>query len=96
MDWTMYLASVSVCMGEMLLLSWQLAAPIHLSTLTKIHQAAGPPVCLSPSAAGHGTNKLRIRTANHLQCRVQTLCHGRVPRGSPPKEGGGMGITPSH
>ena len=61
----------SVCSGggggspHMLLLSWQWAASIHFSPLTKIHKAAvlAPPVSVCPSEEGRGINPLPIHTA---------------------------------
>ena len=70
----------------MLLLSGQLAVSIDVSPLTKIHQSRGigPPVSVSPSAAGHGTNTSKDLHGNSLlQCRVQAACHG--PWGSAPQ-----------
>ena len=68
---------------EMLLLSCSLAASIHFSPPTKIHQAAvlAHGLCFS-MVAGRGINKFKDPHGNNLQWRVQPLCHSGVPRGS--------------
>ena len=68
---------------ELLLLSWQLAASIDISPLTKIHQAAVLAHRFRFSIGG-GSRHQRIMgpRGNTLQCGAQTLCHGGVPRGS--------------
>ena len=55
----------------MLLLSWQLVAPIGLSPFTTIHQAAvlAHRFCFS-MVAGRGTHTLKDLYGNNLQCEV--------------------------